>query len=595
TGKIPTFSLGRDKFNFLRNIHLADLRFHISSDIDLLIEVDLFWNLICVGQVKSTTSQNSQRRYIVKLPVREQMLNNIGDSRESALKRLRGIERHFKRDPCNLTHCGRNFNASQTRLQRILWRNNPSANVNTYELTTITYGTASASFLATRCLKHLAEQDAHQFTRGLACVLRDFYVDKCSNLNKICRIIAYCLRLSKVHREHRIFTFVSAAEVSTALDCICRTVQQRAFYREYEALVKNEIVNTSSNILSLSPFLDESGLMRIGGIEREHTRNLHAGLPRWLLCANAFGRYRCDPRGILQKCVTCFKAKPNQSETLMGSLPASRVNVSRSIFLSLWHRLCRAALLRKGRRRNAQVRRGRPANVYSDNGTTFVGAHKQIQDLYDMYNDPQVQSEIKNFLRELEISWSFIPPNAPHFGGLWKAAVKSTKYHMTRIVGKAHLTFEEMQTTLCEIEAILNSRPLLPLSADPNDLAYLSPGHFLVGTTLNGLPCVDLSDVNENRLLRWQRVKQIRQHFWRRWSEYLHSLQTRIKWMARDSKGTQLSTNQLVLIRQPNLTSLQWAMGRVLEVHPDPDGIARTATAKGSYMRPLSKLLILSI
>jgi len=73
-----------------------------------------------------------------------------------------------------------------------------------------------------------------------------------------------------------------------------------------------------------------------------------------------------------------------------------------------------------------------------------VGTHKQIQELYDMYNDPQVQSEIKNFLRELEISWSFISPNAPHFEDLWEAAVKSTKYHMTRIVGKAHLTFEEM-------------------------------------------------------------------------------------------------------------------------------------------------------
>jgi len=158
-----------------------------------------------------------------------------------------------------------------------------------------------------------------------------------------------------------------------------------------------------------------------------------------------------------------------------------------------------------------------------------VGAHRQIQELYDMYNDSQVQFEIKNFLCELEISWSFIPPNAPHFKGLWETAVKSAKYHMTRIVSKAHLTFEEMQTTLCEIEAILNSRPLLPLSADPNDLAYLSPGHFLVGTPLNGLPCVDLSDVNENRLLRWQRVEQIRQHFWRRSNEYLHSLQAQTK------------------------------------------------------------------
>jgi len=42
-------------------------------------------------------------------------------------------------------------------------------------------------------------------------------------------------------------------------------VQQRAFYRGYQVLVKNEIINTSSNILSLSPFFDESGLMRVGG------------------------------------------------------------------------------------------------------------------------------------------------------------------------------------------------------------------------------------------------------------------------------------------------------------------------------------------
>jgi len=78
------------------------------------------------------------------------------------------------------------------------------------------------------------------------CIIDDL-LNKYSNLNKICRIIAYCLRLSKIHREHRISTFVSPVETSTALDCICRTVQHRAFYREYEALIKNEIVNTSSS------------------------------------------------------------------------------------------------------------------------------------------------------------------------------------------------------------------------------------------------------------------------------------------------------------------------------------------------------------
>jgi len=72
---------------------------------------------------------------------------------------------------------------------------------------------------------------------------------------------------------------------------------------------------------------------------------------------------------------------------------------------------------------------------------------------------------------------------------------------MIRIVGKVIWALKKW-TIFCEIEVILNLRPLLPLSADPNNLAYLSPGHFLVGTTLNGLPCIDLSNVNENRLLR---------------------------------------------------------------------------------------------
>lgn len=109
--------------------------------------------------------------------------------------------------------------------------------------------------------------------------------------------------------------------------------------------------------------------------------------------------------------------------------------------------------------------------------------------------------------------------------------MKSAKYHMTRVVGQAHLTFEEMTTVLCEIEAILNSRPITQLSNDPNDdLTALSPGYFLVGTALNSIPCHDLSDVLINRLTRWQLVEQLRQHFWRRWSlEYLHSLQKRNK------------------------------------------------------------------
>ncbi|XP_011860336.1 PREDICTED: uncharacterized protein LOC105557645 [Vollenhovia emeryi] len=235
--------------------------------------------------------------------------------------------------------------------------------------------------------------------------------------------------------------------------------------------------------------------------------------------------------------------------------------------------------------------------MYSDNGTTFVGAKKQIKELYEFHNKQETQADFNQFCTNEVITWGFIPPNAPHFGGLWEAAVKSAKYHLSRIVGQAHLTYEELQTVLSEIEAVLNSRPITPLSEDPNDLSYLTPGHFLIGTALNSFPYRDLSEINVNRLLRRQRVEQLRQQFWRRWSsEYLSSLQERSKW--RQNSGIQLRPNQLVLVKQQNLAPLQWTLGRVVEIHPGSDNIARTATVKtvkGTYTRPLSKLAILPL
>lgn len=67
--------------------------------------------------------------------------------------------------------------------------------------------------------------------------------------------------------------------------------------------------------------------------------------------------------------------------------------------------------------------------------------------------------------------------------------MKSTKTHLYRIIGDQEvLTYEEFYTFLCQIESILNSRPLYPLSDDPNDLSVLTPGHFLTLQPLSSLP-----------------------------------------------------------------------------------------------------------
>jgi len=106
------------------------------------------------------------------------------------------------------------------------------------------------------------------------------------------------------------------------------------------------------------------------------------------------------------------------------------------------------------------ARRGKPVLIWSDHGTNFVGAARVLTELHEFLRKQETNKTITSFCAAQGITWEFIPERAPHFGGLWEAAVKSMKNHFHRIVGNAKLTFEELTTVLCQIEACLNSRPL---------------------------------------------------------------------------------------------------------------------------------------
>ena len=115
--------------------------------------------------------------------------------------------------------------------------------------------------------------------------------------------------------------------------------------------------------------------------------------------------------------------------------------------------------------------RGKPAHVHSDNGTNFVGADKELKILFSQEN----QQQLAKGASEQGIQWHFIPPSAPHMGGLWESAVKSAKLHLRRIIQEALLSYEELSTVLCQIEACLNSRPLCPLTEDVHCEDALTP------------------------------------------------------------------------------------------------------------------------
>lgn len=184
---------------------------------------------------------------------------------------------------------------------------------------------------------------------------------------------------------------------------------------------------------------------------------------------------------------------------------------------------------------------------------------------------------IINELANQNIIWHFIPPKAPNFGGIWEAAVKSAKTHFKRVTGGASLTVEEFVTLMVGIEGVLNSRPLFPMSSDPNDLEPLTPAHFLIGRPITASPEI-LTRRGSSQAINFKHLQELQRHFWSRWSrEYLVELQRRSKWF---DHAEPIKVGTLVVIKEDNLPSHQWKMGRVTKIHPGADGTVRVVTLR---------------
>ncbi|XP_036322049.1 uncharacterized protein LOC118736048 [Rhagoletis pomonella] len=173
-------------------------------------------------------------------------------------------------------------------------------------------------------------------------------------------------------------------------------------------------------------------------------------------------------------------------------------------------------------------KRGYISDINSDCATTFVGANAVLKADVDAYNK-QMKAP-GEFCARQGVTWHFIPPGSPNFGGLCEAGIKQMNNHLKRTIGDAALTFVEFYTVLKQVKAVLNSRPISALSDDPTDLTALTPGHFLIGKALIASPEPNLLETNINRLSRWKQLQQMQQDFWARWrAEYLVGLQVRHK------------------------------------------------------------------
>ena len=180
--------------------------------------------------------------------------------------------------------------------------------------------------------------------------------------------------------------------------------------------------------------------------------------------------------------------------------------------------------------------------------------------------------------------------------------VKLTKKQLKRVLGRQQLDALQLQTVLKEIEATINSRPLVSVSSTLEDLSVVTPADFLLAKKATALPDPPpmaqmnppAPDDSRTLIKRYERVQQLSTRLWQWWSStYLSTLNERQKWI-KDKRPIQVG--DLCLLQEDNIPRLAWPLARVVQVYPGPDGIVRSVRIKtkhGEYDRPVVRLALL--
>ncbi|XP_014676742.1 PREDICTED: uncharacterized protein LOC106816632 [Priapulus caudatus] len=240
--------------------------------------------------------------------------------------------------------------------------------------------------------------------------------------------------------------------------------------------------------------------------------------------------------------------------------------------------------------------RGNVKEFRSDRGTNFVGATRSLRiDTVNVEDSP-----VKKYLYESGVTWIFNAPHSSHMGGVWERMIGIARRILDSMLhrgGVKNLTHEVLTTFMAEVCAIVNSRPVAPISTDPECPMVLSPA-TLLNQKVGGDPlaCVDFDQKDIYRE-HWKRVQVLSNAFWKRWREgYLQTLQVRRKW--RESQPN-IKDGDIVLLKDKEVPRSEWPMGIVEGAMPsESDGNVRKAQVRilrggrtVRFSRPVTELI----
>ncbi|XP_061819391.2 uncharacterized protein [Nerophis lumbriciformis] len=451
-------------------------------------------------------------------------------------------------------------------------------------------------------------------------------------------------------------------ELSQARLVILKTTQQNVYKEEMKSLAKGEELSRHSPLKSLDPILDDEGLLRVGGrnssadmtweekhpiilpkdnhistllVRYYHEQVAHQGRHFTEGAVRTAGLWITGSKrlvsSVINKCVTCKRMRGKLEEQKMSNLPADRLTLNppftnvgldvfgpwtilarrtrggyaenkrwavmftclstRAVHIELIETMSTSSFINALRRFTAI--RGPVRLLRSDQGTNFIGACRELQ-----INSED--TELKAHLQDKGCTWIFNPPHSSHMGGVWERMIGIARRILDAMLLKdnCRLSHEVLVTLMSEIMAIMNARPLVPVSSDPDMPAVLTPAMLLTQKTdpvSAPLGNMDLKDLYNKQ---WRQVQSLAETFWKRWrQEYLTTLQPRKKWK---SERPNLQVGDVVLLKDTQVKRNEWPTGIIEETFPSCDGRIRKVNVKiikqGTpkvYSRPVSEVVLL--
>jgi hypothetical protein len=224
--------------------------------------------------------------------------------------------------------------------------------------------------------------------------------------------------------------------------------------------------------------------------------------------------------------------------------------------------------------------------IYCDNGKNFVGAANLLKELD--WSKIEEKSQIK------KIQWNFSPPAAPWWGGFWERLIRNMKDLLKRMLGKNRVNFEELMTCLCEVESIMNGRPLTFVSEDAEDLIPLTPAMFLQDVDEVGT-CDLEAATGQNLRRKYHSMQKLKQDLRSRFrKEYLSLLVQKGK----EKQNRKFKIGEIVLVELENMKRIFWPLGRILELIPGKDKevrVVKIKTKNGVITRHVQRVFPLEV